>query len=93
MTHFSDIKYMDYESWFECWYSDSKNILAIMYSNMNSDIKAGYDVMGNTIKKELQEIEEYRAYINNTLDKFVSMDEKQIEKYCYFECLKKGCIE
>ena len=94
MTKISDIKYIDsFETWFEFWYSDKKAIITCMFHNMQSDIDAGYNPMGDCIKRQLSDISNYEYSINEQLDKFVSMDEKQIEKYCYFDLLKRGVID
>ena len=93
MAKFSDIKYMDYDSWFEFWYMDKKEILSCMHRNMAADIDAGYNPMGKSIRSQIDTIREYENSINAQLDKFVSMDEKQVEKWCYYDCLKRGAID
>lgn len=93
MTHFDDIKYTDYKSWFEMWYIDKKSMYNTMIKNCLSDINNGYNIHGNCIMKQWQDISNYAKSINDTLDKFVSMNVKQIEKYCYFDLLEHGAID
>lgn len=49
----------DYDSWFDCWYSDKKDMLNIMYHNMMSDLDAGYNPLGDCIKRQKQMISDY----------------------------------
>lgn len=94
MTKFSDIKYIEgFKTWLEFWYADKKAIINCMFYNMQADIDAGYNPIGDCIKRQLSEISNHQNSINNQLDKFVLMDEKQIEKYCYFDLLKRGVID
>lgn len=93
MTKFSDVKYLD-TTWFEMWYSDKKNILSILYHNLNADINAGYNPLGNCIRGQREAIVNYEKSINDTLDMFTNMnDNGKIERWCYHDLLKCGAIE
>lgn len=94
MTKFSDIKYMDYESWFELWYSDIKAMNQLMIHNCLADIHAGYNIHGACIMNQWQAITEHAKYINDTLDMFTQFnDEHKINIWCYHDLLKRGVIE
>lgn len=94
MLKFTDIKYLDYESWFELWYTDKKSIYQTMVKNCLSDIKAGYNIHGNCIINQWRAIADYAKSINDTLDMFTSFnDSHKINLWCYHDLLKRGVIE
>lgn len=94
MTKFSDIKYMDYESWFELWYTDKKTMNQLMIHNCLADIHAGYNIHGTCIMKQWQAITEHAKRINDTLDMFTQFnDAHKINLWCYYDLLKRGVIE
>lgn len=92
MTHFTDIKYMGYDSWFECWYKDCQEILLCMHRNMASDLDNGYNPLGNAIQREKQDISNYEKYISDFMTSLETLDDKASEKRCYHELLRKGAI-
>lgn len=86
-------KYSDFKGeWFEMWEEDVKSILATMYKNMSDDLSVGYDPLGNSIKKELEDIAEYRKYINDCYETFKTLDEVAVDRWCFYELKKKGAI-
>ena len=86
-------KYSDNKGeWFEMWYDDKKWIISIMYRNMASDLDNGYNPLGKAIREQKIMIDNYEQDINNTLDKFSTMDEKQVDKWCFYDLLKRGAI-
>lgn len=78
--------------WFDIWYEDKQCILSTMISNMQADLNAGYNPIGNTIKRELEEIESYRASIDSKLDEFATMDETAVNRWCYYDLKRRGAI-
>ena len=78
--------------WFDIWYEDKQCILSTMISNMQADLNAGYNPIGHTIKSELAEIESYRASIDSKLDEFATMDEKSVNRWCYYDLKRRGAI-
>lgn len=94
MLRFTDIKYLDYESWFELWYADKKSINHTMVQNCIADIKSGYNIHGDCIIKQWQAITDNAKQINDTLDMFTQFnDEHKINLWCYHDLLKNGVIE
>lgn len=82
----------DYDSWFDCWYSDKKDMLNIMYYNMTADLDAGYNPLGDCIKRQKQMIAEYEQSINDALMSFVDMDDKKRDRWCFYDMLRRGAI-
>ena len=82
----------DRNDWFDVWFEDRESILSTMVRNMTSDLNAGYDYFGQSITKQKQEIAEYKAQTDKTLDMFKDMDEKAVNHWCFYELKKNGAI-
>lgn len=82
----------DRNDWFDVWFEDRESILSTMVRNMTSDLNAGYDYFGQSITKQKQEIAEYKAQTDKTLDMFKDMDEKAVNRWCFYELKKYGAI-
>ena len=82
----------DRNDWFDVWFEDRESILSTMVRNMASDLNAGYDYCGQSITKQKQEIAEYKAQTDKTLDMFKDMDEKAVNRWCFYELKKYGAI-
>lgn len=78
--------------WFEIWVEDKKNILNTMARNMAADLEAGYDYYGQSIQRQIQEMNEYKAKFDADLDKVAEMDDNKVQKWCYIQLLKAGAI-
>lgn len=79
--------------WFKMWYDDKKSILETMNRNMYDDIDNGYDINGQNIKHQQEQINEYSMDINRNLSRFQNMTDKQIEHWCKFDLIRRGAIE
>ena len=82
----------DRNDWFDVWFEDRESILSTMVRNMTSDLNAGYDYFGQSITKQKQEIAEYKAQTDKTLDMFKDMDEKAVNRWCFYGLKKHGAI-
>lgn len=82
----------DRDDWFCIWQDDKESILQTMISNMTSDLNAGYNYFGKSIINQRKAIENYRKNIDNTLDLFKTMDEKEINRWCFHDLKKRGAI-
>ena len=82
----------DYDSWFDCWYSDKKDILSCMYHNLAADLDAGYNPLGDCIKRQRADIAAYEQSINDALMSFVNMDDKKRDRWCFYDMLRRGAI-
>lgn len=82
----------DRNDWFDVWFEDRESILNTMVRNMTSDLNAGYDYFGQSITKQRQEIAEYKSQTDKTLDMFKDMDEKAVNRWCFYELKKHGAI-
>jgi spermidine/putrescine-binding protein len=83
----------DSKEWFDMWFEDKKSIIATMYSNMGSDLAAGYDYFGKSIQRQKQEIANYEDEFERQLDKFKSMSDDEVNRWCFYDMKKRGAIE
>ena len=79
--------------WFEMWLDDKKSILNTMIKNLQSDLDNGYDYFGMSATKQREDIDAYKKVTDDTLEMFKTMEEKDIDKWCYFDMVKRGAIE
>ena len=82
----------DRDDWFEVWQDDKESILETMIKNMTSDLNHGYDYFGKSIVEQRRAIEAYRKEIDNTFDLFKTMDEKEVNRWCFYDLKKRGAI-
>lgn len=78
--------------WFEIWCEDKQNILNTMARNMAADLEAGYDFFGNSIQRQIKEMEAYRDAFNAEMDKIAEMEPSRVNHYCYVKLKKAGAI-
>lgn len=81
------------DDWFEIWFEDKTSILNTMVKNMQADLNAGYDYFGTSITKQRQIIDTYKQQFDAELDSFKSMDDKQVNRWCFYDMKKRGAIE
>ena len=81
------------DDWFEMWYADKRSVLDTMVKNMQADLNAGYDYFGQSIKNQRMAIDTYKRLLDQELDMFADMGEKQVNRWCYYDMVKRGAIE
>lgn len=79
--------------WFTLWEQDKKNILSAMHRNLAADLDAGYNYTGQSIQKQLADIDEYKHEFDEQLMSFVGKSNKEIEDWCYWDLKRRGAIE
>ena len=83
----------DSKEWFDMWFEDKKSIISIMYSNMAADLAAGYDYFGKSIQNQKREIADYEAEFERQMDKFKSMSDADVNRWCFYDMKKRGAID
>lgn len=81
------------DDWFEVWHEDKSSMLDTMVKNMQADLNAGYDYFGQSIQNQRLAIDTYKRLFDQELDMFADMDEKQVNRWCYYDMVKRGVIE
>ncbi len=83
----------DRNDWFDLWFADKQSMVDTMIKNMTSDLAAGYDYFGTSITNQREMIDRYKAQFDAEMDSFKTMDEKQVNRWCYYDMKKRGVIE
>ena len=83
----------DRDDWFDIWYEDKISMIDTMVKNMASDLENGYDYFGNSIRSQQDMINAYKADFDATMDSFKTIDDKAINRWCFFDLKKRGVIE
>lgn len=78
--------------WVGMLLDDIDSIENCMRRNMQSDIEAGYNPAGLAIRREIEELNDYIEYKNNTIIKIRDMDENKAQRWAYWELVRKGAI-
>lgn len=79
--------------WFEIWIEDRRSMSETMLRNMIADLEAGYNPNGHSIRKQAVDIEEYNMATNRNMDRFKVMEDKDVNRWCYYDLRKRGVIE
>ena len=87
------VRVTDSKEWFDIWFEDKKAMISTMLSNMVADLNAGYDLYGKSIKDQKQRIDEYQKAFEDQMDAFKEMDDKQVNRWCFYDMKKRGVIE
>lgn len=80
------------DDWFEIWFEDKETMLNTMVKNMRADLDAGYNYFGNSIQKQVREIDEYKLNFDAQVDEFKYMEDKAVQRWCYYDLKKRGAI-
>ena len=82
----------DRDDWFDLFVEDKRSMISIMAENMAADLAAGYDYFGKSITESRKELEEYKAQFDREMDLFKTMDEKSVNRWCFYDLKKRGAI-
>ena len=76
----------------EMWIADKNSILDCMKKNLVSDLEAGYDPNGNSVRKQQGDIAFYQAEYSAQIEMFKFWEPKKINNWCYWDLKKRGAI-
>lgn len=91
-VRFSDIKYLDWASWRALWESCTEGAIATMYSNLVSDLNAGYDLFGKSITSQKDAIDYRTLKYKRERAKLDGMNDERAEHWCFESLRKSGYI-
>ena len=78
--------------WFEIWFEDEMAMLDTMTRNMVADLEAGYNPNGNCIRRQAADIENRKARFDARMEVFKYTDDKEVDRWCYYDLKKRGAI-
>ena len=79
-------------NWFSIWMDDKESVLETMVRNMAADLAAGYNYFGESIKRQREAIDAYKAEFERQLMAFADMDDGKRNRWCYYDLLRRGAI-
>ena len=47
----------DRDDWFDLWFEDKQGMIETMVKNMTADLEVGYNYFGNSIRRQVEQIE------------------------------------
>ena len=68
----------DRADWFPLWLEDKQSVL---------------DTMIRNLKDDLEDIESYKAQMNEDMKAFRSMSDSQVSHWCFYDMKRRGIIE
>lgn len=83
----------DRTDWFEVWFDDKTSMINTMLSNIYADLEAGYRWDSSSIKKQKFDLMMYQEEFDRRLDEFKYMEDKDVNRWCYYDLKKRGAIE
>ena len=83
----------DRDDWFELWFADKQSMLNTMISNMTADLANGYNYFGDCIQGQKAQIDLYKIEFDRQVNAFKTMEEKEVNRWCYYDMKKRGVIE
>lgn len=86
-------KYDKSVDWFEMYVDDKRSMLNTMVRNLAADLDAGYDWFGASSVRQRERIDEYKAEYDGALERFKGMSEEQVQRWCFYDMLKRGAID
>lgn len=87
------VRVTDSNEWFDMWFEDKKAMISTMLSNTVADLNAGYDLYGKSIREQKQMIDKYQKSFEDQMNAFKEMDDKQVNRWCFYDMKKRGVIE
>jgi hypothetical protein len=78
--------------WFELWFDDKQSMIETMVKNMQSDYECGYEWFGHSLTKQREELDEYKRKFDEQMEAFKYMEDKQVNRWCYYDLKKRGAI-
>lgn len=82
----------DRDDWFILWREDKESMIEIMSANLNADLEAGYTNSSKAIIDQRETMRNYTQQFNAEIDMFKTMDEKSVNRWCFYDLVKRGAI-
>lgn len=82
----------DLSDWFPLWHEDKQSILDTMVKNLQADLNAGYDYLGNSATSQRQAIDAYKDQMDEEMKAFRTMTGSQVSHWCFYDMKRRGAI-
>lgn len=78
--------------WFDIWCEDYESLIETAVRNIQSDLAAGYNPHGQSIMQSNETLKEFKVRYAQGLETFKTMDDKAVDRWCYYDLKKRGAI-
>lgn len=82
----------DRDDWFEVWLEDKCSMHETMLENLKADLDAGWAYNGQCIQRQLMRIREFVDEYEYQMCEFLDMDEKSVNRWCFYDMKRRGVI-
>lgn len=79
--------------WQDMWISDKRSMVETMLRNIAADIAAGYNPVGDCIKRQREELRKYEEQFDRELMALADMTEEKAERWCKYDLIRRGAVE
>lgn len=79
--------------WFNIWCEYTQSVIDTMIKNMHSDLDAGYDPLGLSIRGQREAIDERQREFNLQMESFKDMSDYKVNRWCMLDLKIRGAIE
>ena len=79
-------------NWLNLFVEDKESLIDTMVRNMNSDLENGYNYFGNSIQRQIAELNAFKAKFDAEMESFKTMTPEQVDHWCFIDLKKRGAI-
>lgn len=79
--------------WQDMWITDKRSMVETMLRNIAADIAAGYNPVGDCIKRQREELRKYEEQFDRELMALADMTEEKAERWCKYDLIRRGAVE
>lgn len=93
-TRYSDIQYISgYDCWRDMWIADKRGSLATMLRNIAADLDAGYNPIGDNVRRQIEDATAYRHAVDRREREIEYLPSDKRERAYYNDLIKTGAID
>lgn len=82
----------DRDDWFDVWIEERCSMQETMLRNMHADIDAGWSFWGECVQKQMNDLDKLVEDYEKTMDMFKTMEDKDVNRWCFYDLKKRGAI-
>lgn len=80
------------KDWFDVWCADWEGLIETQARNVQSEIDAGWKYKSDRVQNELRILNKFNGEYRRQLGRFASMEDKEVNRFCYYDLLRRGAI-
>ena len=83
---------MNRSDWFEIWCEDWEGLITTQSLNIKAELDAGWKWKSDRVQHEVNVLNQFQNTYRLQLGRFAEMEEKQVQRWCYYDLLRRGAI-